>query len=314
MDGRKIVLCCALGMAVVLITGCSDLNSQSKLISSDEAKTLALADAGIPANTVERTTSTLSRQNDLDYYEVNFTVDGMEYQYDIDAMTGTVIESRTSAAQRGQDVLESFDGSANPAESDAGRDSSASQGTVAGRDSGTDAGRDSSTARDTANGRKAPSDAAGNNLITEEDAKKKALDHDGFSADQVTFSKCKLDWEDGRQVYEIEFYAGNNEEYSYDIDAKTGAVISSDYESKDPIRLPTGGANENMISADRAKEIALNEVSGAKNSDILEFKTDYDDGRLEYEGKIIYNDMEYEFEIDGYSGAIRSWEVESIYH
>ena len=34
---------------------------------------------------------------------------------------------------------------------------------------------------------------------------------------------------------------------------------------------------------------------------------------MEYEGSILYNGMEYEFEIDGYSGAIRNWEAESWY-
>lgn len=31
-----------------------------------------------------------------------------------------------------------------------------------------------------------------------------------------------------------------------------------------------------------------------------------------YEGKIIYNGMEYESEIDGYSGVIRGWEAEAV--
>lgn len=51
---------------------------------------------------------------------------------------------------------------------------------------------------------------------------------------------------------------------------------------------------------------------GATASDIREFETDYDDGRTEYEGKIVYDGMEYEFEIDGYSGAIRNWESEPV--
>ena len=34
---------------------------------------------------------------------------------------------------------------------------------------------------------------------------------------------------------------------------------------------------------------------------------------LENSGSGRYKRIEYEFEIDGYSGAIRSWEVESIY-
>ena len=54
-------------------------------------------------------------------------------------------------------------------------------------------------------------------------------------------------------------------------------------------------------------------MPGATASNIREFKVDYDDGRVEYEGSILYNGMEYEFEIDGYSGAIRNWEAESWY-
>ena len=52
----------------------------------------------------------------------------------------------------------------------------------------------------------------------------------------------------------------------------------------------------------------------ASDSDIRYFKTDHDDGRTEYEGKIIYDNMVYEFEIDAYSGAIRSWEAEPMSH
>ena len=46
--------------------------------------------------------------------------------------------------------------------------------------------------------------------------------------------------------------------------------------------------------------------------DIREWEADYDDGRLEYEGKIYDADTEYEFTIDGYSGSIISWETEPL--
>jgi len=68
----------------------------------------------------------------------------------------------------------------------------------------------------------------------------------------------------------------------------------------------------NIISASRAKQLALAQVPGASERDIHEFEVDNDDGRIEYEGKIYYNNMEYEFEIDAYSGAFRSWEAEPI--
>ena len=37
------------------------------------------------------------------------------------------------------------------------------------------------------------------------------------------------------------------------------------------------------------------------------------DGRMTYEGKIVYNGMEYEFEVDAHSGTITDWDSESIY-
>ena len=66
-----------------------------------------------------------------------------------------------------------------------------------------------------------------------------------------------------------------------------------------------------MITEEEAKKIALDEVRGATLSDIREFEKDYDNGKLEYEGKIYYDQNEIEFVIDGY-GAILEWEVEPL--
>ena len=61
--------------------------------------------------------------------------------------------------------------------------------------------------------------------ISVERAKEIALSHAGLSADQVTFVKVKMDFDDGIQKYEIEFYY-NYREYSYEIDANTGNILS----------------------------------------------------------------------------------------
>ena len=86
-------------------------------------------------------------------------------------------------------------------------------------------------------------------------------------------------------------------------------MVSYDYDAEDYAPPAASGA----ISAEEAKALALAQVPGASASDIREFETDRDDGRVEYEGKIVYGGMEYEFEIDGYSGAIRSWEAEPVH-
>ena len=36
----------------------------------------------------------------------------------------------------------------------------------------------------------------------------------------------------------------------------------------------------------------------------------YQDGRLEYKGRIRYDGMEYKFNLDAYSGALTEWEAE----
>lgn len=65
-------------------------------------------------------------------------------------------------------------------------------------------------------------------IISLDDAKSKALSHAGLSATQVTFKDQKLDWEDGRQVYEIEFFTNGGSEFEYEIDAISGEIISYD--------------------------------------------------------------------------------------
>lgn len=148
-------------------------------------------------------------------------------------------------------------------------------------------------------------------MLTAEEAETKALDHAGVTSDTVTFVKNKLDYEDGRWVYDVEFYSNDYTEYDYEIDAYTGEVISYDHDAED-YALPTSSDGSSMITAEEAKELALAKVSGAAAGDIREFEIDYEDGHTEYEGLIIYNGMEYEFEIDAYSGVFRSWEEEPV--
>ena len=151
-----------------------------------------------------------------------------------------------------------------------------------------------------------------------ETAKNSALKAAGFSSEEVSFHSVELDRRNGIEYYDVEFFA-DGKEYDYDIDALTGTVIGTEMQKEAEVTKPAepvkvaATSTSKEITEQEAKKIALAQVPGAKESDIHEFEVDYDDGRLEYEGSIYFEEMEYEFEIDGYSGAIRSWEVESIY-
>ena len=64
-------------------------------------------------------------------------------------------------------------------------------------------------------------------LLTKEEAEKIALEHAGLSANQVQKLRTELDYERGKPEYEVDFHV-DRIEYDYEIDAKTGKIISWD--------------------------------------------------------------------------------------
>ena len=81
--------------------------------------------------------------------------------------------------------------------------------------------------------------AAGGKLTLEQ-AKQAALDHAGVKASEATFTKAYRDWDDGREVYEIGFYAGNTE-YEMDVDALSGRITDFSTEVHAVYGAPAGG-------------------------------------------------------------------------
>ena len=61
--------------------------------------------------------------------------------------------------------------------------------------------------------------------LTLELAKQAALNYAGVKASEATFTRAHQDWENGRQVYELEFFA-NNTEYDVDVDMNTGKITA----------------------------------------------------------------------------------------
>ena len=153
-------------------------------------------------------------------------------------------------------------------------------------------------------------------LIGEGEAKTAALTASGVAQDNATFTKTQLEKDDGKTYYEIEFTDADGVRYEYDIDAVTGTVIAYESEKKGTAKTQSGQTATDAsgeIDEATAKQTALNRVPGASASNIYKFKLDFDDGRWEYEGTIVYNQMEYEFTIDANTGSIVEWDVESIY-
>lgn len=149
--------------------------------------------------------------------------------------------------------------------------------------------------------------------IGEEEAKRIALEHAGLAEADVTFVRVNLDWDDGRQEYEVEFYKDNTE-YDYDIDAATGEIRSfdSDAEYYTPGQTTqNSGVSSAQITEDQALSAALAHA-GLSQSDIsrLKVELDYDDGRTKYELEWNVDRTEYSYEVDASTGEIISYEKE----
>ena len=284
MKRKAIPALCAAGLLALALTGCGGgtAGGQAEYIGIDAAKAVALESAGVAEDDAVFSTAGLDKRNGMDYYAVDFTAGGQSYEYDIDAVTGVVIDSSSGGGTAETPAAGDDDGTASaPA--------AASPSPSAGQTTGGQAA-----------------------AVTEEQARETALSHAGLTADQVTFVRSKLDRDDGRLMYDVEFYTSDYKEYDYEIDASTGEILSYDYDAEGYSYQPNATPGT-AITAEQARAAALAEVPGAAESDIYEFETDRDDGRLEYEGKIIYNNTEYEFTIDGYSGAIREWDAEPFH-
>lgn len=151
-----------------------------------------------------------------------------------------------------------------------------------------------------------------NTQITEEEAKQIALQHAGLTASQVNFIKVKAEMENGKMVFDVEFYT-DTKEFDYEIDPATGKILSYDYDVEgwemNKPNKPDVKPNE-TINLEKAKQIALKHAGVAeKDAVFTKAEQDYDDGQVEFEIEFRVGVMEYEYEIYG-NGNIKDFSVE----
>ena len=156
-----------------------------------------------------------------------------------------------------------------------------------------------------------PSESSSSGILDEAAALDIALAHAGITESDAKRVEIKRDYEDDIAVYEIQFRADGQQKYEFKIDAATGAVVSYDYErdSRDAQAASSGSA---VLSEEEIRGIVQKRVPGAPAENIF-LHLDEDDGRMEYEGTLFFDGMEYEFKIDAYSGSVTEWESEQTH-
>ena len=129
-------------------------------------------------------------------------------------------------------------------------------------------------------------------------AKTIALNDAKVKSSNARFVTAKLDREDGRIVYDIEFYVGNRE-YDYEIDAYTGRILSKDADIEYVAPKAVTKKQQGNIGIAKAKNIALNDAKvKASNARFVTAKFDIEYGKQVYEVEFYVGNKEYDYVID----------------
>ena len=183
-------------------------------------------------------------------------------------------------------------------------------------------------------------------LIPKAEAKAVALRDAGLSEAEASALRTRLEFDDGRFQYEVDFYSDGTE-YEYFIQAKDGDIIARDIDSErnsnNDIRdLPQDTGNQfasdgnspmkpqgsagnqpdkegdstvqpQEVSLDGAKAAALKDA-GLSESDVVFKKAelDHDHGTQVYDIEFYTSDTEYEYEIDASGGTVLEKNIEQF--
>ena len=285
----------ALALTAVL-AGCSSS------ISQEEATTIALEHAGVAKEDAVSLSVQQEYEDGLDIFEVKFATQDTEYSYDVAQKDGEIInynydstgtppagasEGSSASGTEAQAVQEEID----KAQQDQSADESQAQ--------------------------------AVEDAVDEATAINAALEHAGVT--ECYMHRVELDTEDGREVYEIEFFSGNTE-YDYTVARDTGEILSYDQDiegwglgqgngqgngngRKNGQGNSTSSTAAGPITLEEAVQLVLDRVPGASSEDVR-IQLEEEDGRQVYEGEVICNRAEHEFEIDAATGDFIQWSVD----
>ena len=233
-------------------------------ITLEEAKTKALSDAGVKESNVTFTKTESKTDDGQEVYEIDFRDSTKKYDYTIAKNGGKILEKESEKLSTNQ-----------------------SSSTTSSSSSSSTTNNNSSTS----------------NLLGKDKVKSIVLADAGVASTDAEFTKIKLEYEDGVQVYDVKFVTSSME-YEYEIHAKDGTIRERSSE-----KLETAKPSSNYIGVDSAKNTALNHAGlSASSVTFTKTKLENDDGISVYEIEFCQGQMEYEYTIDATKGTILEWD------
>lgn len=348
---KKTILTIIFLIAILIVAGtmtafAAEEIAKSTSIGTVAAQDKALSDAGVSKERATFTTTEFEFEKGNFVYDVEFTADGIEYDYIIKASNGTVLSRKATVADNyiSQENAQSQPSASTQTDKYIGIDAAKSKAlddakvktsnaTFTEQKLDTDDGiavyeigfytadkeYDYEINAITGDIHKKSSQTINSyqsdtqnkdEKISLDSAKKKALSDAGVKANEVTFTKQKLDWDDGISIYEIEFYT-SSKEYDYEINANTGAIHEKSIEPLQTSQRPQKENNNSYISIEKVKSLALSHAGFSANEVYLsKNKFENDDDIMVYEIEFIKDNIEYEYTIHAVSGKILEFDYE----
>ena len=255
-------------------------------VTETEAASIAMEHAGVKEDDALSLRVSQEEEDGVAVYDVEFATADRRYHCDVVRSSGEVLNFSYNAVTSGDDQAD--DG-------------------AAAQTSGTQESSASAAQTDDASASSAQQSTASSGAIDEAQARSIALEHAGVAESDAKFYRVERDSDDGRAVYEVEFYSGNTE-YDYEISAETGEILSYDSDIEG-WAAQSGNAEGSAVTLEQARALVAERVPGAAASDV-QIEQDREDGRDIYEGEVYYDRTEYEFEIDASTGSFIKWSVD----
>lgn len=208
---KRLIVTTTLTLALLgLAAGCGGSD-----IGEAKAKEIALQDAGVSESDISRFQSSKDRDDGKTLYEIQFASDDTEYEYEINAKDGEILNYST----------ESLNNNGNNNTTSNGTDAAQAQ-------NNTQNNTQSNTENDTQNNAQNNTQNSGQNnsgttqnvnvQISEADAKAAALERVPGATEQDL--RMELDRDDGKYIYEGDIIY-HQKEYEFEIDANTGNFL-----------------------------------------------------------------------------------------
>ena len=256
-------------------------------VTETEAASIAMEHAGVKEDDALSLRVSQEEEDGVAVYDVEFATADRRYHCDVVRSSGEVLNFSYNAVTSGDDQAD--DGAA--AQTSGAQESSASA-----------AQTDDASAAD------AQQSTASSGAIDEAQARSIALEHAGVAESDAKFYRVERDNDDGRAVYEVEFYSGNTE-YDYEISAETGEILSYDSDIEGWAAQSASSTSGSAVTLEQARALVAERIPGV-SADSVQIEQERDDGRDIYEGEVYYDRTEYEFEIDASTGSFIKWSVD----